>query len=863
MMAQRRAWWPVVLLLALGGCGQVEEEATPAAPPEPPPERLGDRIDTSLGDLLQRPRAELAALADEWTARIQAQEQARREGRVTFSLLPDARYPLIVPVLRQARFSPEAGYSLPPYVAEESRDSELALHLARYGDDEAARKLVDPADAEALRRIDGLRAARTYPLEWTRLAGLMLHEAQLRMAAGESEAVTELVLLHRQLQGLLDPKAAAGPLGAALLPVGRQALAQAIVPWRGSKRTALLADDVETALASWGDATAPALAVTPGAARAEVARLLRSPGKGHVIPALATVRGLDLLDLPLPPDGAQAVVTLFDGSDRLSEILVTYRPGIATLYRTPRDLASGLEQAGLAAKDGKAPGLALRSYNVGGFTCDAAVVARGNPIGAFADFHGERPAPSALPRDFGAVHLDRSFELNRARLAPEQAGASVRTDRRPALAKVASPLRGAPTTQVALERAGEHNATGRIVFRSDGDSAPVPLQEVALRLWTEGGPARITGHEDDGGGSLALTWEDGRTRLTLHLPYDGAHAVELQAEDASGSEPARRAADAAAFDRQERQTRLAAGTPWTRLPRHLDNDAVTLGSTRAAALQGLPRGEGVIRQDIADGITVLATGPAPPGSASVARQSFVRFGRDGKAAELRTRYGEGQTGGNVGQAVLNALRRHFGVPEELPSPWARVWDDGPARRPAAALYRWSDDVTVLTCQRDAWGVEVTLRNADAADEPDLAPQYLPRGPAGELALGATRDQVLRLAGDRPQSLADGAIVLAPKTPAPYDTLLVWLQGDRVTRIVARHSQPAPPKAGAEVLSRILTDAWGRDIRALGWPARQDARDGQALTGLGWHDGHTRVRLFWQDAESGPPRLYTEWKELTK
>ena len=147
---------------------------------------------------------------------------------------------------------PRPASSLPPYVAEGTTDSDLALHLARYGDDEAARKLVDPADAEARRRIEASGYGRNYPVEWARLAGLMLHVAQMRLAQGEPEAATELVVLHRQLGEALDAKAAAGPLGAVLLPPGRQALTQAAAAWRGSKRTALLAEDIEAALARLG-----------------------------------------------------------------------------------------------------------------------------------------------------------------------------------------------------------------------------------------------------------------------------------------------------------------------------------------------------------------------------------------------------------------------------------------------------------------------------------------------------------------------------------------------------------------------------------------------------------------------------------
>jgi len=863
-MVQRRLWWSVLLLVALvPGCGQEVEDDTPPATPEDPPERLGDSIDVSLSDLLGKPRGELAALVDDWGGRAQAQEQFRRERRLELALLPGARCPLIVPVLREARFAPEAGLSLPPYVAEGTSDSDLAVHLARYGDDEAARKLVDPADTEARRRIDDYRCERTYPVEWARLAGLMLHVAQVRLAQGDTDAATELVVLHRQLKEVLDPTASRGPLGAALLSPGRQALAQAAAAWRGAKRTALLAEDVEAALGAWGETPVAPPAVAPGIGRAEVARLLRSPGQGRVIAALTTARGLDLLDLPLPPEGAQALLAFFDTSDRLSEVLVTYRPGVAALYPGPRDLANHLEQRGVAGKESKAPGLVIRSYPAGGFTCEAVVVSRGNPIGAFARFAGEKSASGVLPRDFGAAHLDRGFEQNRLRLAPEQSGAALRTERPAALAQLKGPLRRVKLAGAVVERAGDEDATARVLLRYATD-AGATVHETALRLWAEGGPARITGQEDESGGHLVLAWEDGRTRLTMRWPYANGEALELEAEDVSGTDAARRAADAAALDRQERKARLAAGSPLTRLPSFLDYEGVRLGSSRAQVEQALPRGESVVKRNVAGGILVTLTGEAPKGSPHVARQSFVRFDADGKVIELRTRYGEGAAGGNWSQALLNGLKRRCGAAAELPGPWTLVWADLPARKPAA-LYRWEDDVAVLTCQRDAWGVEVTLRDASGPD-PSLAPlpppEFLPHGPAGEVALGARRDEVLRAAGDKPRTLADGALVVAPRTAAPYDTLLVYLDGDRATRIVARYAQAAPPKAKPAQLTKLLTEAWGRDARGLGWPARQDVPDGQGLQGLGWHDESTQVRLFWQEAENGPPRLYAEWKELT-
>jgi hypothetical protein len=860
-MVRLRVWWVLLPAALACGCGQVADE-TPQDPPpveEAPPERLGDHIDVSAAELLDRPRSELAALTDEWLDRARTQEQARREGRIEAALLPEARFPLAVPVLREAHYSAEAGLSLPPYVAEGTTDNELALHLARYGDDQAARKLLDPNNAEAVRSVEACRQGRSYPVEWARLAGLMLHVAQLRLVQGDTDAATELVVLHRQLKEALDPKAAAGPLGAALLAPGRSALSRAAAAWRGSKRTALLADDIDAALRDWGEAP-PAPSVALGATRADVARLLRSPGQGHVIPALTTNRALDLFDLPLPPEGAQAVLALFDPADRLSEILVTYRPGVATLYPRPRDLADQLEQRGVSGTDARAPGLLTRSYALNGVTCEAAVISRGTPIGAFARFSAGQGQSASLPRDFGAVHLDRGFEQNRLRLAPEDGGASARTDRPAALAQLKQPLRRAKAVEASVERAGDQDATAGLVIRS-APEAGAPLHEAALSLWAAGGPARIGSQEDENGAALVLTWDDGRTRVALHWPFTTGEPLALEAVDTSGTDPKLRAAAAAEFDRRERQERVAAGAALTRLPRFLDYEGVRLGAGREQAMQGLPRGESVVKQNVAGGVLVTLTGEAPKGAPHVARQSFIRFDSGGKVIELRTRYGEGSTGGNWTQALVAGLKRRHGAPSESAGTWAAIWADLPARKPAATTYRWQDDLTVLTCQRDAWGVEVTLRDASAAES--APPELLPRGPAGELALGATREEVLRAATGKPQTLPDGALLIAPRGPAPYDALLVYLEGDRVSRLVARQAQAAPPRAKPAQLTKMLSEAWGRDARALGWPARQDVVDGQGLQGLGWQDEHTRVRLFWQEAENGPPRLYTEWKDLTK
>src|SRR5262245_23932635 len=178
------------LMFGLAGCGSTP---TPVAEqPTDAPRPLGAVADVSLADLLGKPRAELAELADECLGRVRVQEKARRDGTLSFALTPQARLPLVIPVWQEAKFSQKAGFSLPPYLAEGTTDNELALHLARFGDTEAARRLADPKDAAVLKRIDACGFERNYPVEWTRLVALLVHAAEFRLATGDADGRAEL-----------------------------------------------------------------------------------------------------------------------------------------------------------------------------------------------------------------------------------------------------------------------------------------------------------------------------------------------------------------------------------------------------------------------------------------------------------------------------------------------------------------------------------------------------------------------------------------------------------------------------------------------------------------------------------------------
>jgi hypothetical protein len=90
-------------------------------------------------------------------------------------------------------------------------------------------------------------------------------------------------------------------------------------------------------------------------------------------------------------------------------------------------------------------------------------------------------------------------------------------------------------------------------------------------------------------------------------------------------------------------------------------------------------------------------------------------------------------------------------------------------------------------------------------------------------------------------------VLPPPAGSPYDLLLVWSEGGKVTRVIARHKTRTS-----------LQEAWARDLDRLGAVRRRDGRRGQVLEAYGWHDDATRVRIFTQDTEKGA-QLFTEWR----
>ncbi len=852
-------------VLALAGCHSNSWSGKSHDPA--PSTRIGDTISVSLDDLLKKPRAELAGLADDCFTKIQVHEKARREGTLHFILLPNIRLPLVVPVWREAKYSAKVGFSLPPYVSEQSKDVQLALHLARFGDIEAARKLADGGDSDTLQQIEAWHYERAYPLEWTRLVGLMLHAAEIRLATGDVDGATEIVVLHRQLRKVLDAKAAKGPLGAELLARGHETLVRAAAAWREENNSELAAQ-ADSLLGEWGPTPAVPLAVERGASRAQLKHLLGSLDDGRAIAAATTIRALDVLALPFPEDGVEAVMADFDDADRLADVFITYRAEVSDHFPKPSNLAHLLEDRSLADKDSpETNSLCQRSYRLGDWACEVSIVTHGAGVGALVHIGDgkQQHSKSPLSRDFGAFHLDRSFEQNRLRLVPGKRGDTLATSQPKTLAAIKNPLADLKPEKATIQRDNDKELTAGLTLAYPTEvSGPPVLHRLVLPLLASAGPPVLQGVSD--GGYVALVWEDGQTRYTLRLPYEGGQPVLFEANDLQGSKhAAEREARTAAFDRAQRKARFAAGKPLARLQRHLEQ--VLLGMTRNQVLQVLPAGKAIFKQDIPDGLSVTFNGDPGYMDTYVLRQLLIRFDSAERAVELRARYVDGpaiQDRVHWTAQMLGTFKDQLGVPENGSASWATVWTDLPPQEPAPRFYRWRDDTTLLTYQRDGWGVELVLRDCPLEHEngvPLPRFEYLPRGPQ-DCLLGARRAELLqkwRIA--KPNTTDDGALILRPDSSSSYDALLVWFQKDRASRIVARHTPFTSSQSGPLQWGQAVSDAWGRDLPVLGWPRRQDLTATEALQGLGWNDERTRVRIFWQEGDRGSCHLFTEWKDL--
>jgi hypothetical protein len=869
-MRQFRPWFGVLLLAALAiGCGSTPEPVIEEPPPPPPiePEKIGDHIELSLAALLDKPRSELAALTTEVTTKIKNQEAGLLDGRFQLALLPELRFSLSAPILREAQFSSRAGFSLPPYMKEDARDASLALHLARYGDVEAAKKLAPP-DAAFQARLDAWRLERNYPVEWTRLVALMLDAAQIQLASGDVHGATHLRCLHQQLREVLGPKAASGPLGALLLPRGHAVFAQAAAAWKKENRS-VVTEQAEAIVAGWGELPPPPWSLKFGGRGKDVAALLDSPCTSQAIVARSINRALDVFELPLPGEGIDSILACLDAKGNLEQVLVLYRARIVERFPDPARLALLLEDYARSPQDKEKAGwLACRSYTAPGFCCEVTVANRGSFAGALATFQDpSRPTASCEPsRDFGSVHLSRSFDQNRARLAPEAAGEVVTVDRPKVLGSVTNWLGIVQPARLTLRSANKSNVTASLTLDyTVGQPAP-SLSKLALPLWSAWGASQIEGETVGENDYLSLVWQDARTRLVLRVPVGSAGQVSFAAEDRQWQRNLDASlAQVASFDQVERKERFAAGKPFSRIRRSVPGiDGVQLGMQRFEVSEALGERQDILQRPIPGGLAVTFAGEPQDKVVYLPRQLFIRFDARDRVTELRVRY-DGTENATDSTAwtndLANRLKKSYGQPIKIPVGAAAAESDQSQRQSTATHFRWTDDTTLLSCQCDGTGAEIVLRDCPL-EHPRGIPlpplEYMPRGPEG-CAVGERRgDLVQRGIVSRSTPTADGSLVVPGKAGGPYDQVTVWFDQDqRVVRVLAHHRQD-PRALKPEQAAEKLQEAWGRDIKQLGWTRRQNQTPQRWLQSLSWEDDRTRLRIYWEREGSAAPQLFSEW-----
>ena len=329
--------------------------------------------------------------------------------------------------------------------------------------------------------------------------------------------------------------------------------------------------------------------------------------------------------------------------------------------------------------------------------------------------------------------------------------------------------------------------------------------------------------------------------------------------------PKEREIAAKQFDSKERAARWKDGKPLTRINRGLplaDLGSLQLGQPKSEAhkiLEAVPDKRLTPLPD--GGFNLLFLSQPPAGVTFWPRELFVRFDESEQVAEIRARYQDGITlPAKTRPALLDLLKKTAGAPLKAEPTWLGVWTDLP-RTAAPICYRWRDDTTVLTFQRDAYTTEVAVRDCplDAPHGVELPPlAFCYRGIAG-CQLGDRRSEIMtRWKINQPTLTNDNALVLAP-ADGPYDALLVYFSDGPdgiINRIVAQHrAKPTDSAATREIL-----DAWGADVDHLGTIRRRDNPAPPLLSAMSFHDDQTRVRIFGQQTVTGP-RLYTEWRDL--
>jgi hypothetical protein len=805
------------------------------------------------------PREELNRRALDVLAEIKTREEGRRKNKLAFNLLPKLYQPIVVPGIHDLKFDATVGCSLPSYVdpRETVPQPDLARLYAQYGDLEAGRKLArgqEPADLEKL------KLEKNYPVEWTRYVAYHLHALGQKIALGDTEALAEFLDARKQLETALGEKDRTSPLGQALLARERRVIQQAADALRKQGQTAL-ANQASGALGNWPDAPPP-LPLDEG--REFWCRALRAPADSKVVAGIPALRALDFLQLPYPAEALDAVFLFFSEQGQLEEVLIGYTARVQDQYPRAAELAGALSD--FVPSDSEAT--ASKSNQIcQGWTVETRVTPIDSTVGAWVRWSRQRPvAPVAVPRDFGPIHLDWSFESTRLQLAPNVLGNPVVLKDDAALDRFPNPLSVGKLLDVTLVQTPDHNLLQEASFRYRPGT---PWHQLAQPLFAQLGLGKWS-VEDAGsnhGPRVRITWEDDASQLTFSIPHESREPSELEYRDRrDSSHHAARVAAVKARESKERQERLASGKAAQRLPRKLDY--LPLGGERDDVVRYLPKGQTVLKREFDGGMLVVVNSPPPKdGPPYMARQLLLRFGKDDKLAWARVRYDiavkpKNAKEGDWPRQILDLWRKPGGAVGALASPYAARMSDLPPQNPPGVLYRWEDDLTEAAFLSDRNGVEVTLEDRPLSGE-DLPPlTYLPRGPsegATGVTLGMDRKDFEAIAKSKPIESPDGAWVFGIPQGL-YDAVLVWFDKDNKARqITARFRQADASKTGQKDLEKFLSDRWGAEVKQVGWPARRDYSPQGSLQSLVWFDDVTRYRLYWADSDNSPSRLWAEWK----
>jgi hypothetical protein len=586
-------------------------------------------------------------------------------------------------------------------------------------------------------------------------------------------------------------------------------------------------------------------------------------------------RAVDLLALPVTRDGLDSIVAYLGKEKQLAELQLIYVGKIHQRYPEPRNLVWSLVDRG---GEGKAEpvkaALPRAAFQGGPLVYDVTMVPKSNALGALIVVSDGKSAPvtARLPKQplhFAPVMLDRSFEVNRLALDRQKSLDPLRglvIERTEVIQTVQQPVQDPLPAEIILEREKEHDICRAMHFRwkprqnVNFDAAAKIVTPLCLAY----GRPILEDLEVGNDQALIVRWEEGSVLYSLRLPYSDTETINLAVTEKDHSKEAlvAREKTARANDEQDRQQRLAIRKPVQRLDRSHFLAGVKLGMSKEDVKKLLPQNPEWHRQDVENSVILSNLGQpntnARPLPTSWLRRYVVRFDATDKVAEIRGFYTEGP--GNPepkNPALIDRLKLANGEPQMPVSPWAQVWADLPPVGVTAKCYRWQDDVTTLEAQWDPFGVQVTVRDnpKDPKASVSLPPlNFLGAGPEA-CRLGTTREELKKTWPDAPTT-DDGGLVLVQPIESKFDALIVYLEKDRVQRVVGRIREkliPGPGNVDA-MIGRFYAEG-----PLLGLVRRRmPESNGQLLGGWGWHDDQVRVWAFAQETPEGP-RLFVEWR----